>query len=164
MTGREVERQYWAVLLKSKVEKDGQVPGFSEWWGKANPKLAKAVLRIGRATVDHVKRGAPADEAIGLAVAEARQTIQYFTDSESPSTDRWTAFCSEILTMVREHGWKPPQVLEALETSRQAMLSEGPVDLWIDELRSFGPVWPVQRLERSWAMPDGSTVEFRFPS
>jgi len=164
MNEREAVREFWSAFLGSKVEKDGQVPGFSEWCKGAHPKLVKMGLRLSWETARHVKRGAPAGEAITLMVSQFRQAIPQFVDNETPTTDRWTAFGHEIFLGVHQHGWKPPQVLDALELSRESMRSEGPIELWISEVRDFGDNWPVQRLADEWLMPDGRKVAVRFPS
>lgn len=162
MTEADVERHFWAGFLGSKVEKDGQVPGFDQWWKKAHPRLAKMGLDLGRATAAHVAKGAPADEAIAIAVRSFRGSVQQFRPADHPTTDRWSKFCSEIFNGVYEHGWKPPQVLEALEISRDLMQSEGPIEAWIAEIRDYGESWPIERRGQFWLMPDGRRVESRF--
>jgi hypothetical protein len=161
----ELTRKFCADLVGGEISKDGGIEGFREYIGGLHPE-AQEIIRDHYRWVNAkvVLRGEDETSVIARAVVSCKHKLQTFRPSGQAESDRWSAFGAEIVKMVRDEGWKPPQVLEALEAVRDVMISEGPIDPWIDELRSFGSEWPVQRLDRSWLMPDGSTVTQRFPS
>jgi hypothetical protein len=161
----QLTRDFCAQLIGTTVDKNDQIEGFREYMETLHPEAQEIVRDHYRwVNAKVVLRGENEEAVMARGIVSCKHKLQTFRPSGQAESDRWSAFGAEIVKMVRDEGWKPPQVLEALEAVRDVMISEGPVDPWIDELRSFGSEWPVQRLDRSWLMPDGSTVTQRFPS
>lgn len=136
-------RSFWALFLGSKIGSDGSIPGFDRWWKQAHPDLAKLGQRMAGAAANQIERGAPMDDCVASAVSGFKRAVQAFRpprQSESPPA--WSQFCGEVFERVMDHGWKPPQVLQALYGAEQRFVSlECPIREWIEELEAMGTEW-----------------------
>ena len=77
----DVVRKFWAGFLGSKVAKDGQVSGFSQWWEQAQPWQRSQAQRYAEACwtkIDQDRR--EPDECIAAGIAAFKYRLEHGRD------------------------------------------------------------------------------------
>lgn len=138
-------RMFWSMFLQVKVSSDGSVPGFNRWWSEAHPDLRAIGQRMAVAAAHKVDAGAPSDQVVIPAVAAFRRSVQQFRPRrEGDSPPAWSQFCGEVFAQVMDHGWKPPQVLQALYGAEERFVAlDCPIREWIRDLEAMGSEWKI---------------------
>lgn len=105
-------RQFWAAFLESRVERDGDVPGFADWWAGATEWARKTA---GRYCSRAVLSGGGEDE-IGVAVVGLRAALR-FPPTEQRSDHAYGLFRLQVIQDIFSKGLKPIDVAQILESA-----------------------------------------------
>ena len=99
-------RAFWALFLDSEVKADGQVPGFADWWDKADEWQRYQADCHARACAIKIERDhRDPDECIASGVASLRESFRLYIPPKRHTVS--TAEVVELVgTMTRALGWK----------------------------------------------------------
>jgi hypothetical protein len=124
----ELIRRFWAVYIGSKVERDGQVPGFRAFWDRMTPHAQKEADRYCHWAWRKILRdGRDDDECIASGVRALREALRLYRaqpEPPPPSVESVRALVRTILS-----GFDPPP--KQVTTNPEALAQ-------IEALRSAG--------------------------
>jgi hypothetical protein len=80
----DVRRRFWAMFLDSAVQSDGQVPGFSAWWDRADDHQRRAAQRYASSAALKIERDhRDPDECLAAGVSALRDWMRYYLPPQS---------------------------------------------------------------------------------